>query len=295
MRRREFLGLGAVAVASASGVGCAAHRLRPDGMRLSVEAMNARLAEIDGDVARLREQFRADREGLAGADAATHAALQQLFTALLVYDAFVEMPLEGQVHPGMQDRIRAAAADLANADDALASVLDDDTVIGAMDRSLRERRREAHDRVDAMAEVADLPLSTRRRLHDLVTVAAFESSRRGMAAVRAEHRAGNRPSMAADPPEGLAAIDAERIRAIRQEWVSTGVPEEAFDRPPPTRGQVRGLRALGIVLIVVGAASVGFGVAALSCWCAGLPLILLGVGQAPPATQKRRANRLDFV
>jgi hypothetical protein len=277
MKRREFLHLGGAAVATSSV------------MSGSAAAGPLDLPLMDRVLARFDEMLEATRTRLAevpGRDEQPllHAGLDGLWTALVAYSAFVELPLVQQVHPGMQRRIRQVTAELSRAIDTfVAMVAADDTSFWARLEEGRARLPETRvilDAFDAEARRFGLGDTARRRFLGLLRRSVQQLRRR-------EVRSWTRELVGAAtrdeaPPLEADAPTTREVSEARGAWTATGLRYDEDELPREHEGgSHRGARVLGLVLIVIGGTITFVGlviaIAYYTCFCIGALIALAGL------------------
>lgn len=170
MRRRDFIksGIGALATTSCAGINQLAI---PSGENISPQEMNAFLNGLDGAMNRSVSdpgsgQYirNLDHCPLAENDA---TLFRQAMRSLLMIGNFGDLPVAGQVHPGMQQRLKYSAPEMDKAFNELISRTKklDQTDFEYIKSTLREDPGRADKILEAIEkEAANVSVPYRRRM-----------------------------------------------------------------------------------------------------------------------------------
>jgi hypothetical protein len=248
MDRRDFIKKGALGASGVVAGGAAPNPLegveRPKARVLPPEDMEAYLATVDEGVARLSEWPLAERfPGLKGSDFDGESLGRKALLSLYMAGMFGDLPVENQVHAGMQDRLWAAQP--------------------AMDEALTEMTDFVHLQTpEQLARVRATLLTQPDVLRDVITVVDAEAERSGVSEPRrAQLRAmftdvgwrleNQPPGLIVDEYLGkVQKVTASDIEdAARQRWLTARYGEEIFWQAQESLRQrriSRGLKAMGI-------------------------------------------------
>jgi hypothetical protein len=260
MNRRELL------VGAAAAVPVAAHA----GEGWTEARVLHALDRVRAGMARAADRLRRNLQRAGAVDTPLGAACLRAAPTMFAYGALHDLPLVAQAHPAGQAFVRGVARELGGAArdvrDALAELELDALDPAGLDFAWSEttdgagelgpaqvRFQAAHDELRAFLSSR----GARRAVRDLV--ARFDR----MEALVAAHglAAAGRP----------APADAAKITAARAHWCAEEAP------PGISGGEALGI-VLGGILVVGGIAGIVTGIAAMSCPCVGLPILLLGMG-----------------
>jgi hypothetical protein len=278
MKRREFLNLGGATVVAGSM------------MALPAEAASLRLPSMDEVFARFDAMIEATRASFARSrtiddQPVLRTGMDGLWAALVAYSAFLELPLVQQVHPGMQKRIRAVAADLSRATDSfVATVAADDPALWERMERGRAGLPETQailDGFDAEARRLGVGNTARRRFHGLLRRSIHELRTRDVRESTSEFVD---VATRTDAPQFDADVrTVQEVSEARDAWAATGV---RYDEEEGDEGTVQhtrsGARTLGLVFIIVGGSITFIGIAiaivGYQCFCIGAFIALIGLG-----------------
>jgi hypothetical protein len=288
MNRRAFLAsLPVGAAALHAGDAAAAAPIRS----FSLPDVDALVARLDQGIADIGHAL--DRGVLAGLsathpgqDAAIRGALHRAFGALLVYGSFAEQPLESQVHPALQRRMRDAATALGDALPVLGGVLEGVSPAAAGDLQGAIRRDPTFlagvlRGIDAETAGLGLGNPLRDRLHHAFSALSWRVGHQSVAAVNAEckERLARVPADPLRASHGRDEAVARRIEAARQGWIAAGVDPADFAGPAWEETTWR----TGLGIASLGLATVGMYVTAAAwygvegCVCVLIPVVGLAL------------------
>lgn len=298
MDRRRFLGVNAASAASLLAGSAAASSMRlperrPDEMPAD---MDAYLARIDAGMARLGQWSSAERfphwtGDRAAVDAAGRAAFQAMFFTGMVGD----LPTDGQLHPGVQQRIEATMPIMDAAVDSMTAFLRERPAsdLAVVQAALRDH--DAGERIIALIdeEAASLGLSEWRRSQTRTLFA------------NVEWRLRNQPpelmvSEYVGKIERMVAADAREEAATQA--LAARAAEAAFwqvqARSKRDKRISRGARTMGFgVLVFAGGAAIvaAGGAVGLFIGTVGVVMVLVGliillVGLATPGPKLAPAD-----
>jgi hypothetical protein len=236
--------------------------------------MDAYLARMDEGLARIgRWSITADRPGFAGDRAATDTLARSAIRTLYLTGMLGDLPVEQQLHSGMQERLWSELPMMDEAvdrmEDFLASRTDAD--LARVQAALRGPDRVAEriaDALDAEAERVGVSAWRRRQVRDTIALAAWRLAHQPPALIVHEYM------------DKIARVDASDIALeARRRWLATQVGERVFwaragaagglvttdaiaDSARATRDRriARGAKAMGIGILVF---ALGAGLTAL--------------------------------
>lgn len=275
MERREFLRAGAIGSSGFAMLGVSSCAMLPKlaglpGAGRLLPDMDAYLARMDGglaEVARsspsaLRLGDRAD----PAADELARASLRTLYTTAM----FADLPQEGQLHPGMQQRLWDAMPDMDRATSGMSDLLASQSPgdLARVQRALQSSRNPAMDMAAELdGHAARWGISDRRRLQTRLMVAD------------ANWRLRNQPpGLVVGETLGKVqrVLASDVSREAREDWFAGRVGEELFwaqqapaaggaQAKPPGTGPTKSTRkkriTRGAILMGLGAAALGLGIA----------------------------------
>lgn len=279
MKRREFLALGT----STALAGATVPRRALAGDRVDPAFIRPALEEFDRMVEATRAWFAPSAD--LAPDRALAEVAGRLWVSLAAYAAFLELPLQQQVHPAFQTRIRTAAGGFGRA------AIELNEILGADDPGLWDRLEEGFKRLPDLkgalaqgereARRVGVTAVGRRRLMTMLRRALEEVQRQG---VRATVQSVGDITITRGPPAPStdARLNAE-VASYRAAWLEAE-PAEAMPLPssePAATDVDVGMIALGIVVIVLGGAIVYAGAAIIAaipfCPCIGGLVLILGL------------------
>lgn len=260
MDRRDFIKRGAAGASGIVAGGSRVHPLEgvepPNSKVFPPDDMETYLATIDEGVSRLSQWPLAERfPGLRDGDFDGESMARKTLLSLYMAGMFGDLPVENQLHPGMQDRLWAAQP--------------------AMDEALAEMTDFVHRQTPEQLARVRMTLQTRPDvLRDISRMVDTEAERVGVSeARRAQLRAmftdvgwrieNQPPGLIVDEyvskVERVTASDIED--AARQRWLTARYGEEIFWQAEESLRQrriSRGLKAMGIgaLLFLAGVALV---------------------------------------
>ncbi len=188
MKRREVLGLGALAAGAAAGVpGCSVPKIvsemrGPDGAAQFNAMLDAELAKLEkpGLLQRIAEQQGRGslRTEANAALAEKDATFRRMLSAILVTQSFRELPDETRNHPDVQARM------WQHMDAISSAVYETSDMLAALDANQRAKLRETlrdkpelamdvGEALDARAGRAGLSAARRRQLRQMMSNASF--------------------------------------------------------------------------------------------------------------------------
>ena len=281
MDRRKFIGTGAASAASVlAGSACAPMTRLSDPRPRTVPAdMDAYVSRIDASMERMgRWSSAAWAPGFQGnrdaADAIGRSAFQSMYFTGMVND----LPIEGQLHPGMQERIAAHMPLMDDATDRMTDFLRAQTPadLATVQRALRDHNAGAQIFTALDDEAGVLGVSDWRR----------EQTRTIYS--NAEWRLRNQPPslLVTEYLEKVERLGASDVPTeARTQALAARLAEEAFwaTDAPPTERQARLRRGgkvmgFGVLTFAAGAAIVAGGAfGGVFVATAGVVMVLVGL------------------
>jgi hypothetical protein len=279
MDRRDFL---RITTTGASGIlifgtpSCAAiPKLSPSRTRLALPDMDSYLSRVDSGMKSIDgwrpsepfPEYRGDREF---ADSLCRKSLRTLYMTAM----FSDLPAEGQLHPGMQDRIYAVMPEMDEATSGMEAFLESRSAeeLDRLRKALRTSANPAMQIFEAIdTEAARCGVSERRRLQTrwMMTDANFRLRNQPPALVI--HQSLDKVRKAAETDitrearaDLITGRVAERLfweEQNRQEPAAKGSDDKsAPDSPPRSKRQrriSRGAKLMGIGVLLGGIAAIG--------------------------------------
>lgn len=256
MDRRDFIlnsALGAAGLASAGGLGCTSGLLRPARISAPSPDMTAYLDRFDLGVGRIGEwSISSSVPDFHGDPALLDSLGPKCITTLYTTGMFGDLPVEAQLQPGMQDRMWA-----------IQSVMDE-SITGITDLLSRQR---PEDFARAQATLRARPTF----LSQFTKALDGEAARSGLSDARRQQcrtqlmQVGWR--LQHQPPSLLVneyLVKVEKVSAsdiqaeARQRWLAAKLGERSFWQAERTKRQrriTRGLRTMGIGVLILGASA----------------------------------------
>lgn len=292
MDRREFIIRTTSSVLVASGAEACAPIMRlPTKPVVMPRDMDEYIARVDAGMARIAQWSpTADLPGFVGDRDATDAIGRASMQSLFLTGMFSDLPVKGQLHPGMQDRVIAAMPVMDQAVDGMSMFLRsrNDADMAAVQTALRERNAGVMVAAAVDREAAQVGLSEWRRAQTRSMFAHAEWRLRSQP-----------PSLIIN--ESLARVEklsASDVAAeSKQRALAARLGEAAFWHHAAERAKRearigRGGKVLGyglIVFAVGGLIVAAGGVAGLFVMTAGVIMIIVGLvmlavgrGEQPP-------------
>ena len=281
--RRDFIRAGAAGAVGMSPKTTPAETAKAAG--LAVPDMDAYLARIDAGMERIA-RWSPSREapGHAGDAEAIDSLAQKSLRTLFMTGMFADLPVEAQVHRGMQDRIWAAMPEMDEAANEMTAFLrsqrgeDLERVQEAL-RSRPELRQRIGETLDREAEQCGVSEWRRRQMQVILNQEGW----------RLEHQP---PTLVVDEYlnkiEKVSATDP--ASEARQNWLSAKVGEHVFwedlaDDGAPPLPQARSLRSqrlrrgaklMGIAILIGGVGGIAVAVGSDAAVAVGAVLLTVG-------------------
>ena len=248
MDRRDFIKRGAVGASGIVAGGTAVNPLEgvepPKAKVLAPDDMEAYLATVDEGVSRLSQWPLAERfPGLQGSDFDGESLGRKAILSLYMAGMFGDLPIENQVHAGMQDRLWEAQPAIDEALDGMTSFVRRQTPeqLAHVRTTLRARPEILRDViavVDSEAEQSGVSEARRAQLRAMFTDVGWRLENQPPGLIVDEY---------VSKVERVTASDVGD--AARQRWLTARYGEEIFWQAQESLRQrriSRGLKAMGI-------------------------------------------------
>jgi hypothetical protein len=283
LHRRDFIRAGTLGATGASLTSEPASTGATE--PLPVSDMDEYLSRIDAGMERIAQWSPSSEfPGHGGDSAAIDSLARKSLRTLFMTGMFADLPVEGQVHPGAQDRIWAAMPEMDEASEEMTAFLraqrpEDLQRVQETLRSQPELRQRIGETLDREAERCGVSEWRRRQMQVIL----------GQEGWRLEHQP---PALVVD--EYLTKIEKVSATDVtsqaRQTWLSAKVSERVFwedlagdgPAPPPQARSLRsqrirrGAKLMGIAILIGGAGGIAVAIGSDAAVAAGAVLLTVG-------------------